>query len=131
MQRLANVQPHRKVRTNTSIFFRFLTLHRCYYVTFVFLVFEEISNVESDFIQLLYFLIFILEQRSQSQQNEPIKDDVCVQISLPPSVEGRVYAILICHIPKLRWLTKYQSICRSVTIKVTWWGEDDTSAIFK
>ncbi|CAF3336406.1 unnamed protein product [Rotaria sp. Silwood1] len=69
--------------------------------------------------------------RSQSQQKERIQEDVCVQTSLPPCVEGPVYAILICHIPKLRWLPKHQSVCRSVTIKVAWWGENDTSAIFK
>ncbi len=89
------------------------------------------NDIASDFIQLFSFRIFILEQRSQSQQKEPIKDDACVKMSLPPSVEGRVYAVLICHVPKLRWVTKYQSLCRSATIKVTWWGEDDTSAIFK
>ncbi|CAF1190222.1 unnamed protein product [Rotaria sordida] len=69
--------------------------------------------------------------RSQLQQKERIQEDVCVRTSLPPCVEGPVYAILICHIPKLRWLPKHQSVCRSITIKVAWWGEDDTSAIFK
>lgn len=72
-----------------------------------------------------------LEQQLQSQQKEPVKEDASAQASLPPSVEGRVYAILICHVPKLRWSTKYQSLYRSVTIKITWWGENDTSAIFK
>ncbi|CAF2487401.1 unnamed protein product [Rotaria sp. Silwood2] len=69
--------------------------------------------------------------RSQSQQKERIQEVVCVRTSLPPCVEGPVYAILICHIPKLRWLPKHQFLCRSITIKVAWWGEDDTSAIFK
>jgi hypothetical protein len=72
-------------------------------------------------------LVFILEQRLKSQQ----KDDVRVHTGLPPSVEGPIYAILICHIPKLRWLARHQFLCRSVTVKVTWWGEDETSAIFK
>lgn len=76
-------------------------------------------------------LLFILEQQSQAEQKERIKEDTSVQPSLPPSVEGRVYAILICHVPKLRWLTKYQSLYRSVTVKITWWGENHTSATFK
>jgi len=51
--------------------------------------------------------------------------------SLPPSIEGPIHAILICHVPSLRWLPRYQYLCRSVTVKLSWWGEDDTSAIFK
>ena len=74
---------------------------------------------------------FILEQQLQSHEKEPVQEDTSAQTSLPPSVEGRVHAILICHVPKLRWLTKYQSLYRSVTIKITWWGENDTSAMFK
>ncbi|CAF1106445.1 unnamed protein product [Rotaria sp. Silwood1] len=69
--------------------------------------------------------------RSQSQQKSRSQEDVCVRTSLPPLVEGPVYAVLICHIPKLRWNAKHQSLCRSVNIKVSWWGEDDTSALFK
>jgi len=76
---------------------------------------------------------FFLEQRTRSrlQQKSRNQEDVCVRISLPPLVEGPVYASLICYIPKLRWNAKHQSLCRSVNIKVAWWGEDDTSAIFK
>ncbi|CAF0935186.1 unnamed protein product [Adineta steineri] len=69
--------------------------------------------------------------RSQSQQKEHIQEDVSIRTNLPPYVEGSVHAIFICHIPKLRWLTKYQSLYRSINIKMTWWGEDDVSAIFK
>lgn len=78
-------------------------------------------------------MICFVEQRSrsQSQQKSRNQEDVCVRISLPPLVEGPVYAILICHIPKLRWNAKYQLLCRYVNVKVSWWGEDDTSAIFK
>jgi hypothetical protein len=77
--------------------------------------------------------IYFLEQRirSQSQQKGHNQEDVCVRTSLPPFVEGPVHAILICHVPKLRWNAKHQSLCRSVNIKVSWWGEDDTSAVFK
>ncbi|CAF3575312.1 unnamed protein product [Rotaria sordida] len=69
--------------------------------------------------------------RSQLHQKSRSQEDVCVRISLPPLVEGPVYAILICHIPKLRWNAKHSSLCRFVNIKVSWWGEDDTSALFK
>lgn len=81
----------------------------------------------------IYFLfpICLLESRSNSQQRERSQEDVYVQTSLPPCVDGPVNAILICHIPKLRWLPKYQSICRSITIRVAWWGEDETSATFR
>jgi hypothetical protein len=83
---------------------------------------------------MIYVFIFsFLEQRtrSQSQQKSRNQEDVCVRTSLPPLVEGPVYATLICHLPKLRWNAKHQSLCRFVNIKVAWWGEDDTSAIFK
>ncbi|CAF3248775.1 unnamed protein product [Rotaria socialis] len=69
--------------------------------------------------------------RSQSQQKERIQEDAGVRTSLPPCVDGPVYAILICHIPKFRWIPKHQTLCRSITIKTTWWGEDDASATFK
>ncbi|CAF2632795.1 unnamed protein product [Rotaria sp. Silwood2] len=69
--------------------------------------------------------------RSQSQQKSRNHEDVCVRTSLPPLVEGPVYAILICHIPKLRWNAKHQSLSRFVNIKVSWWGEEDTLASFK
>jgi len=88
------------------------------------------------FFEILYiyrefFLSLEQRTRSQSQQKLRNQEDVCVRISLPPLVEGPVYASLICHIPKLRWNAKHQSLCRFVNIKVTWWGEDDTSAVFK
>jgi hypothetical protein len=91
------------------------------------------NDIYNAVIELILFTYLHLEQRSgsQSQQKERLKEDVSVRTSLPPSVEGPVYAILICHIPKLRWLAKYQTLCRSVTIKVAWWGEDNTSTIFK
>ncbi|CAF3922254.1 unnamed protein product [Rotaria magnacalcarata] len=69
--------------------------------------------------------------RSQSQQKERIQDDAGVRTNLPPCVDGPVYAILICHIPKFRWIPKHQTLSRSITIKTTWWGEDDASATFK
>ncbi|CAF5215431.1 unnamed protein product, partial [Rotaria magnacalcarata] len=68
--------------------------------------------------------------RSQSQQKNRNQEDVCVRTSLPPLVEGPVYANLICHIPKLRWNPKHHGLSRYVTVKVTWWGEDETSALF-
>ena len=79
--------------------------------------------------------VVYLEQRSRSQQSQKkgsvYQEDVCVRTSLPPLVEGAVHAILICHLPKLRWNNKHQSLCRSVNIKVAWWGEDETSSTFK
>ena len=80
-----------------------------------------------------YFSISLLAQpsRSRLQSKEHTKEDVCVERNLPPSIEGPVYAILIFHVPKLRWLPKYQPLYRSPTIKVAWWGEESTSAIFK
>ncbi|CAM4925264.1 unnamed protein product [Rotaria socialis] len=69
--------------------------------------------------------------RSQSQQKNRNQEDVCVRTGLPPLVEGPVYANLICHIPKLRWNPKHHGLSRYVTVKVTWWGEDETSALFK
>ncbi len=83
---------------------------------------------------MIYLYIFsLLEQRtrSRSQQKSRNQEDVCVRTSLPPLVEGPVYAIIICYIPKLRWNAKHPSLSRSVNIKVAWWGEDETSAIFK
>ncbi|UJR25905.1 hypothetical protein I4U23_007253 [Adineta vaga] len=71
------------------------------------------------------------EIRTQLQSQENIKDDVSAKTNLPPHVQGSVHAILICHIPKLRWSTKYQSLYRSASIKMAWWGEDVASATFK
>lgn len=70
-------------------------------------------------------VFFFLEQRNRNGE------DVYVRTSLPPLVEGPVYGTLLCHIPKLRWNTKYQSLSRSVSIKIAWWGEEETSALFK
>ena len=74
---------------------------------------DRLSVVMIDYFLIVFeIFFFFLEQRtrSQSQQKSRNQEDVCVRISLPPLVEGPVYANLICHIPKLRWLTKHQSL---------------------
>ncbi|CAF1141894.1 unnamed protein product [Adineta ricciae] len=71
------------------------------------------------------------KRQTRSQSKGRNQEDVYVRTSLPPFVEGPVYANLICHIPKVRWNTKHQPSCRAVCIKVSWWGEDDTSALFR
>lgn len=114
MQRVTNDQSHQKVCINKKN--------------------DQIKNdndLKLIFFKLICFVILILEQRSRSQQKDLVKENIPVQTSLPPSVEGPINAILICHIPKLRWQLKYQSLCRSAIVKVAWWGENDTSAIFK
>ncbi|CAF0774338.1 unnamed protein product [Adineta ricciae] len=71
------------------------------------------------------------EARMQLQSQEKSVQDLRTQTSLPPHVDGSVHAILICHVPKLRWGAKYQSLYRSVTVKMAWWGENAASAVFK
>jgi hypothetical protein len=151
VQRLVNVQPHQKVCINSAItkikllelsnpnscniiidfsWLKVAIMELVFVVVIkrsIFLLIYRLTLI----VLLLNFFNLILEQRSQLQQKGRLQEDVRVRTSLPPSIEGPVYAILICHIPKLRWLAKYQSLCRSVTIKVAWWGENDTSTTFK
>ncbi|CAF0929940.1 unnamed protein product, partial [Didymodactylos carnosus] len=41
-----------------------------------------------------------------------------------------VHSILILHIPKLRWYSK-QPPCKFAYVKIAWWGEDDSSSVFR
>ena len=89
------------------------------------------GSIDKVLIESFTHIVLDKEARTQLQSQEKKVSDLRIQTSLPPHVDGSVHAILICHVPKLRWGAKYQSLYRSVTVKMAWWGENTASAVFK
>ncbi|CAF0752136.1 unnamed protein product [Didymodactylos carnosus] len=73
---------------------------------------------------------FVKKTTPKKRTRQRFQEDVCVKTSLPPHVEGPVHSLLILHIPKLRWHSK-QPPCGIAHVKVNWWGEENSSSIFR